>query len=161
MSDRELSVTIRDDASPNLKTLTERMRQALRVVVARDTKELAARVRQKLSGEVLHIRSGALLRSIRSEMHEDASSVWGKVYSEGVVYAGIHEYGGVTSPHEIRPKNAKALHFFVGGDEVFAQVVHHPGSRMPERSYLRSSLAEMHDKIVRDIENAVQEEIKS
>lgn len=42
-------------------------------------------------------------------------------------YAGYVEFG--TGPHEIRPRNAKALRFTVGGQVVFARVVHHPGTR--------------------------------
>lgn len=34
-----------------------------------------------------------------------------------------------TRPHIILPKNAGALHFFIGGQEVFAKSVKHPGSR--------------------------------
>ncbi|MGC0418412.1 hypothetical protein [Embleya sp. AB8] len=34
-----------------------------------------------------------------------------------------------TRPHIIRPRRAKALRFAVGGRIVFAQVVHHPGTR--------------------------------
>lgn len=34
-----------------------------------------------------------------------------------------------TRPHIIRPKNAKALRFRVGGQVVYARVVHHPGTR--------------------------------
>lgn len=34
-----------------------------------------------------------------------------------------------TRPHVIRPKNARALRFVVGGQVVFAKVVHHPGAR--------------------------------
>ncbi len=33
-----------------------------------------------------------------------------------------------TRPHEIVPVNAGALHFFAGGNEVFAQHVNHPGT---------------------------------
>jgi len=33
-----------------------------------------------------------------------------------------------TQPHEIVPVFANALHFFVGGDEVFAKHVEHPGT---------------------------------
>jgi hypothetical protein len=33
-----------------------------------------------------------------------------------------------TQPHEIVPVFANALHFFVGGDEVFTQHVDHPGT---------------------------------
>jgi HK97 gp10 family phage protein len=42
-------------------------------------------------------------------------------------YAGYVEFG--TAPHEIRPKNAQALRFMVGGTVVYARVVHHPGTR--------------------------------
>jgi len=33
-----------------------------------------------------------------------------------------------TKAHEIRPVNAKALHFTIAGDEIFCKVVHHPGT---------------------------------
>jgi len=48
------------------------------------------------------------------------------------------EYGGMfygwfvregTGPHEIRPRLAKALHFFIGDAEVFATRVNHPGTK--------------------------------
>lgn len=43
-------------------------------------------------------------------------------------YAGYVEFG--TQPHEIRPKDPNgALRFTVGGQVVFARVVHHPGTR--------------------------------
>ena len=34
-----------------------------------------------------------------------------------------------TRPHEIRPRNAQALRFRIGGRVVYARVVHHPGTR--------------------------------
>ncbi|PVX80045.1 phage virion morphogenesis protein [Paraburkholderia unamae] len=49
-----------------------------------------------------------------------------------VVYAAIHQFGGQTRAHVIRPKNAKALHF--GG--IFAKQVNHPGSKIPARPFL-------------------------
>lgn len=42
-------------------------------------------------------------------------------------YAGFIEFG--TRPHIIRPRRAKALRFMVGLQEVFARLVHHPGTR--------------------------------
>ena len=42
-------------------------------------------------------------------------------------YALYVEFG--TPPHIIRAKNAKALHFKVGGKDVFAKSVNHPGTR--------------------------------
>lgn len=48
-----------------------------------------------------------------------------------------------TSPHIIVPVNAKALHFFIQGDEVFAKKVHHPG--MPARPWFRPILEQWSD----------------
>ena len=42
---------------------------------------------------------------------------------------------------------AKALAFAIGGKQVFAARVNLPAIAMPERSYMRSSLAEMADEI--------------
>jgi hypothetical protein len=44
-----------------------------------------------------------------------------------VEYAAMVNDG--TRPHIIRPKNASVLRFTVGGQVVYARVVHHPGTR--------------------------------
>lgn len=41
-------------------------------------------------------------------------------------YGFYIEFG--TAPHTIVPVNAKALHWKSGGSDVFAKVVHHPGT---------------------------------
>lgn len=100
-------------------------------------------IRDKLSGQVLHQKSGALARSIQRDVTVSDAVVTGEVFSAGdVKYARIHEYGGKTPPHDIVPTKAQALAFALGGSNVFAKIVHHPGSKMPERSFLRSSLAD-------------------
>jgi len=112
----------------------------------------------KLSGQVLHVRSGALRASIGSEVSLDGEAVMVRVFSSGdVKYAAIQEYGGRTAPHDIVPDKAKALAFVLGGQQVFARLVHHPGSTLPERSYLRSSLADMADRIADELKTAVDE----
>ncbi|MGO8834008.1 MAG: hypothetical protein ACLQE9_14500 [Roseiarcus sp.] len=103
----------------------------------------------KLSGQVLNALSGDLRASIVSEASVDGDDVVGSVGSTGdVKYAAIQEYGGKTAAHEILPSKAEALAFIVGGALRFARRVEHPGSVIPERSYLRSSLEEMTDEIV-------------
>lgn len=139
-----------------VKRLPEDTRARLRAVIAKDNPQLAGMVRQKLSGDVLRAVSGALLGSIRNEMVENATSIYGRVSSVGVIYARIHEYGGTTRAHIIRAVNAKSLHFMMGGKDIFVREVHHPGSRIPERSYLRSSLFEMRDQIVSDLRSVIQ-----
>lgn len=56
-------------------------------------------------------------------------------------YARIHQEGGRTSPHVIRPKRKKALAF--GG--VVRKKVNHPGSEIPARPYLGVSVEDMEE----------------
>ena len=111
---------------------------------------LAAKVRDdKLSGQVLNVVSGDLRASIVGEASIEGDDVVGSVGSAGdVKYAAIQEYGGKTAAHEILPSKGGALAFLVGGALRFAKRVEHPGSTIPERSYLRSSLENMTDEIV-------------
>lgn len=109
----------------------------------------------KLQGQVLNHRTGALGRSIQTDVQTSGDTTTGKVFSAGdVKYAAIHEYGGRTAPHDIYPDKAEALAFMIGGQQVFAKHVRHPGSQIPERSFLRSSLNEMADEIFAGIREA-------
>lgn len=56
------------------------------------------------------------------------------------------EFG--TPPHIIRAKNAKALHFKVDGEDVFAKTVHHPGTR--PNPFIRNIFHLQLSNIVRD-----------
>lgn len=116
-------------------------------------------VADKLHGQVLNQRSGALARSIQEEAPiVEGAGVYGRVFSAGdVKYAAIHEYGGRTPPHDIVPDKAEALAFMIGGRQVFAKIVHHPGSQMPERSFMRSSLADMAEEITAGLRQAAVE----
>jgi phage gpG-like protein len=118
---------------------------------------LEARIQQKLSGEVLQLHSGALAGSILSSIENDGSDLSVSIASAGVPYAAIQEFGGKTAAHDIIAVNAKALAFIKGGHQVFARSVHHPGSAIPARSYLGSSLAESRDEIKSGFKQAVLE----
>jgi phage gpG-like protein len=139
-----------------LARMPDRMKQMLRRTVTTLALKLEARVKFKLSGDVLHVRTGALRRSISHTVDEVAGGIVGRVFSSGdVKYAAIHEFGGQTPAHIIVPNQAKALAFMVGGELRFAARVNHPGSKIPERSYMRSSLKEMSGEIKRDMQAAV------
>ena len=62
--------------------------------------------------------------TIRTEIYTDAtvSTLGGKTYNLGYLL----ENG--TSPHLIEPVNAKMLHFIIGGQDIFAKRVNHPGT---------------------------------
>jgi phage gpG-like protein len=118
---------------------------------------LEDRIQQKLSGEVLETRSGALAASIISSIENDGSDTSVSISSTGVPYAAIQEFGGKTAAHDIVAVKAKALAFSMGGEQIFAKSVHHPGSTIPARSYLGSSLSEMSDEIESGFKQAILE----
>lgn len=72
---------------------------------------------------------------LRDSITYDASNTRVDV-GTNMVYAAIHQFGGKTRAHEIRPRRAKALRFAMGGGDRFAKSVQHPGSNMPARPYL-------------------------
>jgi phage gpG-like protein len=125
-----------------------RQAEALRIA-------LEARIQQKLSGQVLQLRSGALAASIASSIGENGSVVAVSTFSSGVAYAAIQELGGKTAAHEAIAVKAKALAFTAGGGEIFATRAHHPGSTIPARSYLGSSLSDMREDISAGFKQAV------
>lgn len=112
-------------------------------------------VQDKLHGQVLKYHSGKLARSIQEDSRTEGDVVIGEVFSAGdVKYAAIQEFGGTTPPHDIIPTKADALAFMMGGKMTFAKIVHHPGSKIPERSYLRSSLADQASEITEGLKLA-------
>lgn len=109
---------------------------------------------EKLSGQALKNRTGTLRRSIAPNIVQSGASIVGEV-GTNIEYAAIHEFGGMTLPRLILPKARKALRFTIGGKTVFAKKVNHPGSKVPERSFLRSALREMEPEILKEFENAI------
>ena len=142
------------------------MPEKVRARLERAVYSLAERLRNhiiqdKLLGQVLNRRTGRLGQSIQQKVDSSATSITGTVYSAGdVKYAAIHEFGGHIPAHIIEAKNAQALAFVMGGKQVFAKRVNWPGATMPQRSFMRSSLADMKDEIVQKMTQAVQESTK-
>lgn len=72
-------------------------------------------------------RSGQLAASIVEYSDNDKAMV-----GSNKAYARIHQLGGKTSPHVIKPRNKRALAF--GG--IVVAKVDHPGSTIPARPFL-------------------------
>lgn len=152
---------------------------------------LAGRTRERMAS-LFKNSGGRMPSTIYTEVDDGGQdSVEGRVGASGLPYLAIQEFGGVTRPHDIFPRNARALAFFwpggpfagnqprdmsgivsgrgtvLGklspsghgqtGDRQFFTHVFHPGSQMPERSYLRSALALQRNDIVEQLNQAVQE----
>jgi len=153
-----LEIGLRDAASAALAQMPERVREALSAKANALAADLQAKIQQKLAGTVLNAKSGALARSIIATIEDSSANVSVRIAASGdVKYAAIHEFGGTIPPHQIVPDKAKALAFAVGGKQVFAARVNLPAVTMPERSYMRSSLAEMADAIREELTEAVIE----
>jgi phage gpG-like protein len=152
---------LRDDYSASLAEMPDRVRQALSSKANVLAVALEAKIQQKLSGGVLNTRSGALASSIIATIDESSADVSVRIGTSGdVKYAAIQEFGGTIPPREIVPDKAKALAFVVGGKRVFAARVNLPAVTMPERSYLRSSLAEMAEEIAEGLSEAVADTLR-
>ncbi len=106
--------------------------------------------REYLSGQMLNVRTGRLRRSISPlPTTVEGNTVIGTVQAGGgsqpLVYAAIHEYGGV-----ILPVKADALRFKIGNHWIFSKKV-----TMPERSYMRAALKDMTPEIQTEFFDAV------
>jgi phage gpG-like protein len=158
-----INVTIvgKEEVIAKLTALTPRIREELVKSTRGLTLMLTAYVKdQKLSGQVLKNQSGTLRRSIHaSDVLQSLTSISATV-GTNVEYAAIHEYGGNTEPHIIEPRNVAALHFMMNGKDVFCKRVNHPGSKIPERSFLRSALADMKGDIQHEYKAAIVRAVK-
>jgi phage gpG-like protein len=72
-------------------------------------------------------KSGTLAKSIRTIATARAATIASDRH-----YAAIHQLGGRTQPHIIRPKNKKALKTPYG---LFKKI-NHPGSNIPARPFM-------------------------
>lgn len=103
----------------------------------------------KLSGTVLQHRSGKLIGSVRvEEVRVDGSEVTGSVQAGGgpAWYGRIHEYGGVFTAKGRISKGGKRGQPYQ--------------MKFPERSFMRSSLADMRSQIFEDLKAAALRGVK-
>lgn len=131
------------------RALEPKIDSALHRTVRRLALKLTARVKRKLSGEVLNVRTGRLRRSVHPELEFSANRALA-VVGTNVIYGRVHEYGAT-----ITPKKAKALRFQIGGKWFTRQKV-----VIPERSFLRSSLREMVPEIKTELARQINNELK-
>jgi phage gpG-like protein len=149
LGDRELVARL--DAMPG------RVHDGLARAVARLGFELQRKMQaEKLTGQVLEVRAGSLRSSINTVVEDSGTEVSATV-GTNVFYGRVHEYG-VARSWLIEAKNARALKFTIGGKTMFRRRVTHPP--LPERSFLRSALAEMAPAIEEGLREAVTAAIR-
>jgi phage gpG-like protein len=148
-----------DPLDHQLAALPSEIRERIEAKARDLAAALVAKVRdEKLSGGALETKTGALRNSISADMSREGDAITAAVASFGdVKYAAIQEFGGRTSAHEIAPDKAQALAFLVGGALRFSRRIQHPGSTIPARAYLQSSLDESRDGIVAQLVSVARE----
>lgn len=117
------------------------------LLVQRQSKE------QKLSGQVLNVRTGRLRRSINTRVTEQATEVTG-IVGTNVKYARPHEYGF----HGIVSVRAHLRTSKLGGVHEVKQ--HAREMNVKERSFLRSALADERQAIRSEFEKATQRALR-
>ena len=129
------------------------------VAITRLTLLLMGRVKQdKLSGQVLNVRTGRLRRSINHRLLDMGTTSPAGTVGTNVSYGRTHElgYNGPVKAHLRLIKQAFGRPL---KSPVFVQMPSRTMS-MPERSFLRSALMELGPDIERETLTAVKEATK-
>jgi len=143
-----------------IRNMPAAVRRALLEAVKRLTIELQAYVMEsKLSGQVLHNRTGTLRRSIYQHLLESVTGVLGEV-GTNLGYGVFWEYGGTIPAHDVVAKG-RALAFTWNGNQVFFKRVHIPERHEAERSFLRTALADQASYIRETIIAAVRSAVRN
>lgn len=135
--------------------------------VSWETKQLEAQVKQNIQN--LFQTPDRMLASISSEVEVGRGEVTGSVTASGLPYLKIQEFGGTVQTPEIVPVNAKVLAFMsshklqFGGlgnpqstDMIFTKKTRAHPTDIPERSFMRRSLAERKADIITSIQLAAR-----
>jgi len=107
-----------------------------------------------LAQQYAPVKTGQLSGSIRWELDSDGLGGWYGPDPANVV-AWVQEKG--SDPYEIRPKNAQALRFQIGGKTIFAKRVQHPG--VTGSFYLQRSRDAVSGELQRETAQAVRDAV--
>lgn len=154
-------VVIADGAVQRLSRAKAKLRAGMAKAVAEGANALLAAVREKLSGEVLHVDTGTLRDSIVVSRLSGGDEAFGVVISSdgSAPYARIQEFGGRIEIPAAVSTCARVLAFAYGGRTVFTRHTQAHSVTLPERSYLRSSAKERTQDIVDRIRRVATEAI--
>lgn len=154
----DLTLNVREDARTT-RLFTELPRRIREVGARRGLLKAAILLEShiklnKLSGQVLHVRTGRLRASLAHRLVGRGDELQAVVGTR-LVYARIHEYGGI-----IRAKRAPYLVFPITrlGATSWVRVKQ---VTMPKRSYLRPALVEKRREIIEAVAGELQKAIET
>ena len=109
-------LTVEVDArqvTARLNSMPDKLRAAFLKKTQALVQTLKSKVQQNLTNQILQIRTGKLSRSIFKEVTNTDNEVSGRVYSSGLKYAKIQEFGGTI-------KHPGGTAYIPGGGSAFA-----------------------------------------
>lgn len=141
-----------------LRAYGNKVQTAIVQSVGRSALRLQREVMQnRLSGQVLNVRTGNLRRSIHQRVTNTGSAVIGEV-NTNVRYGAAHEYGFAgtvnvkASLRQVRQAFGRPLK-----SPRYIQVrAHSRNVKLPERSFLRSALRDMKPMIETDLQKSIE-----
>jgi phage gpG-like protein len=143
------------EVAARFQGMPERLRQELRRTVTRLTIELQGYIKSdKLSGQVLNVRTGNLRRNINQRVTETGDSITG-VVGTNVEYARLHEYGGTVKEH------LRTITMAWGRPLKAPKTIKVPAYTVPARSFLRSALRDRRSIIEGRIAAALHQAVGS
>lgn len=142
--------------------MPEKLRQELNTSIGKLVLKLQRDVQNsKLSGQVLNVRTGRLRRSIAQAVSSTEKGVIG-VVSTAVEYAPIHEFGfsGTQTVQQHLRLIKQAFGRQLKAPVSVTVKQHSRAVNLPERSFLRSALADMRPEVMAELEAALSRTIK-
>lgn len=181
-----------DDVIKSLQGQMVQYQKQLSEQVFRALTLIEAQVKQNIrSGSGLQVRTGSLLNSITKDIITNRQGyIVGEVASEGVIYAAIHEFGGIIKPvtkqfltvpapdnrnadgtvkESVADLRASKNSFIrngtifkdLGGGNIQAMFFLKKSVTIPARPYMAPALAATQDKIMADFGLFLQAAFKS
>ena len=167
------------DLVRRLEQMPDKFRARILQVVTNTVTRVEERAKEKLSGPVLHRRTGLLRSRVVQQITDEPNRILG-IVSNNVAYAAAHEFGfdGTVNVREhLRRTKTKAQLYLKGNkagqvnkaktrkvqrekEPEITVRAHSMHMRLPERSFLRSSLAEERDRYLNDLRDAMKEPLQ-
>jgi phage gpG-like protein len=151
-----------DEVSRKLARLPDDVKQEVRGSIVRLALKIVAKIKaEKLSGQVLNVRTGTLRRSISHQIVDTPSALTATIGSN-LKYARAHEYGfkGAVTVREHLRTIKQAFGKTLATPQAVLVSAHTRNMNLPERSFIRSALRDMEPEIIREISGAVSRGIR-
>jgi phage gpG-like protein len=143
----------------NYRDPTDRIIEQIRTTVKKLTFKLQAKIKnEKLTGQVLNVRTGRLRRSINAEFQELSGGLIQGLVGTNVPYAKPHEYGfsGEQQVKEYVQKRKQVFGRMLKDPIQVTIRAHVRHVNIPEKSFMRSALEELRPEIIEEFQAAIK-----